>query len=176
MHNTNRMQSIEHIQHGKYLVAYFLNRLTFLEGIKTSMRVVDSTSEDDSNFDVFFPSFVMVIRDYNLELTDIKGNPISSDRYLDNALTMKPGNTDSLKRYNKPRYLIRKYFKERKCFTIAHPVNQKALDDWKSPKNAEFENGVEEFQKYIYGCKPKRMTSGRALNGRSKINLYTHLI
>ena len=130
--------------------------------------MLDSDNKADNYFDLFFPSFVMVIRDNNLETTDAENNPISQDQYLENVLTFKNGKTDSIVEYNLPRELIRKYFKERKCVMIAPPGNFKVLDKRLSAFNVAFEKDVDSFVQYIYGCKPKRMKSDRPLNGRSK--------
>ena len=54
------------------------------------------------------------------------------------------------------------------------PKNPKELSKGILGKNIEFENDVKAFTKHIYQCKPKRMTSGKPLNGRSKSNIFYH--
>ena len=126
---------------------------------------------NDSYFDVFFPSFIMVIRDINVKLVDATDKPISPDQYLESALVLKRGSSDSIRQYNLPRQLVRRYFKNRKCFKFATPRCPNELDKGILEANKEFENDVKAFTDHIYKCKPKQMTSGRTLNGRSKLKL-----
>ena len=114
----------------------------------------------------------MVIRDNILEITDSEDKPITADQYFENALALKSGMTDSIREYNLPRQLIRRYFKDRRCFMFSTPKNFRALSEGISSRNIEFENDVKSFTEHIYQCKPKQMTSGKPLNGRSKYQIY----
>ena len=156
----------------------FLNYQTFLKDIKSSLNIMASDTADDSYFDVFFPSFIMVMQNIGVELIDrVTNKPITADQYLEKALILKRGSSDSIREYNKPRELIRRYFKERRCFTFATPKYPKDLSKGtiSKGKNIEFENDVKAFTNHIYRCKPKRMLSGKPLNGRSKPHLFHHV-
>ena len=109
----------------------------------------------------------MVLRDFSLKLVD-KTTPITADQYLEIALVLKRGSSDSIREYNLPRELVRRYFKNRKRFTFATPKAPHKLDEGTLWMNSDFEKDVEAFREYIYQCKPKQMTSGKTLNGRSK--------
>ena len=98
----------------------------------------------------------MVIRDNNLEITDSDNHPITTDQYLENALTLKGGTTDSIREYNLPRQLIRRYFKDRRCFMFSTPRNFSDLKEGLSARNSRFEGDVKAFRKHIYQCKPKK--------------------
>ena len=167
-------RTLKALQHKISIVSLtiFLNDQTFLKEIKSSLSILESDAEDDSYFDVFFPSFIMVIRDINVKLVDDTNKPISPDQYLETALVLKRGSSDSIREYNLPRQLVRRYFKNRKCFKFATPRSPNELDKGILAKNMEFENDVKAFTEHIYKCKPKRMTSGKTLNGRSKCKYY----
>lgn len=139
------------------------------------MSVLETEYDDDSYFDVFFPSFVLVNRDFSLKLTDKENNPISADEYLEKALATDVGVSDSVQTYNTPRLLVRKYFKERKCFVISPPSNPRALNEERILRTSVFENNIDELIRYIYACKPKRMTSGKVLNGRSEYKIFSYI-
>ena len=141
----------------------------FLKDFKTNVNALESERGDDSYLDVFFPAFVMVVRDNDLKPVDGHGNEISPDHFLENILVLKRGDNDAIRKFNEPRRLVRRYFKERKCFMISPPVSPKDLNDGRISANKVFESQVEKFVEYIYECKPKQMTSGKVLSGRSKI-------
>ena len=129
---------------------------------------MESEQGDDSFFDVFFPVFVIAVRDSHLKVTDENNDSISPDQFLENTLILKTGAKESIRKYNEPRILVRKYFKERKCFMFCTPHYPERLDEGNIPQNKVFEEDVELFLNYINGCKPKRMASGKVLTGRSK--------
>ncbi len=55
------------------------------------MKAKEGQQEDESaDFMRVFPSFVWAVRDFTLELK-IGNNSITSDEYLETALTLKPG-------------------------------------------------------------------------------------
>jgi hypothetical protein len=142
----------------------------FLNKIKTSIKVFGS-EEDDSTMDFFFPNFVLTLRDVTL---DIESK--DADAFLEERLNMKSGDgtisEESLKEYNLPRMLIRRYFKSRKCFLFRKPVKQELLKKIltldESELKKEFRQSLEVFRGFIYSCKPKSLKSGKAINGRSK--------
>ena len=49
-----------------------------------------TAEEDGTDFDAFFPHFIWAIRDFTLELK-LDGKRITSDEYLEHALTPKLG-------------------------------------------------------------------------------------
>ncbi len=58
-----------------------------------------SEKEDGSNYDAFFPHFIWAIRDFTLQL-ELDGKQITSDEYLEHALTPKRGKTEELEKKN----------------------------------------------------------------------------
>ena len=133
--------------------------------IKTSVSVTGSKT-DDSILDFFFPNFVLVLRDFTLTIQEK-----TSDVFLEGKLMLQRGQTDSIRRFNEPRQLIRRYFKKRRCFIFIKPVKTKLLpqlmnvneEDFKP----EFKKTLNSFRDYIFSCEPKVLKSGRGINGRS---------
>ena len=150
-----------------YSFSYIAYR--FLGKIKTSIKV-NGSEEDDSILDFFFPNFVLTLRDVTL---DIKTK--DDDAFLEEKLSLS-GDTkftkEALEEYNLPRQLIRRYFKNRKCFRFRKPIKrdklQKMLTLDESELKQEFRRTLDEFRNYIFSCKPKLLKSGKTINGRSK--------
>ncbi|XP_053391845.1 guanylate-binding protein 1-like, partial [Mercenaria mercenaria] len=156
-------------------------KFKFLNRIKTSVKVSGS-EEDDSILDFFFPNFVLTLRDVTLKTED-------DDTYLEDKLKLKRREKDEniredfLKEYNLPRILVRRYFKNRKCFRFRKPVKTDLLEKLMTlPENtlkSEFQETLNKFRKYIFSCEPKLMKSGKAINGRMLSSLllnYVHSI
>ena len=137
---------------------------------------MESEQGNDSFLDVFFPVLVISVRDNHLETTDKNKETISPDQFLENTLMLKRGTNDAVRKFNEPRILVRKYFKERKCFMFRPPRYPELLHEGKKIQNNDFERDVESFLNYIYGCKPKRMTSGKVLSGRSTFQYIYRLV
>lgn len=125
----------------------------------------------DSDFDFYFPDFVYAIRDFTLEL-EIDGREVTSDEYLEHTLTMKTGKRPEVRNFNKIRSCIRKYFRNRKCFTFIPPVAGKfrRLDEVSDDKLLpEFRQEAEAFVNYIHKQTPVKTITGRKLTGRSEL-------
>ncbi len=72
----------------KNFIAYFFS---FVTEISEHIKIKAGTEEEDgTNFDAFFPHFIWAIRDFTLQL-ELDGKPITSDEYLEHALTPKRG-------------------------------------------------------------------------------------
>ncbi|XP_053378102.1 guanylate-binding protein 1-like [Mercenaria mercenaria] len=144
----------------------------FNNKIKTSIKV-SCSEEDDSILDFFFPNFVLTLRDFTLET-----NNEDDDTFLENNLEleqhkkMKKGKQEDLDEHNLPRILIRRYFKNRKCFRFRKLVKQDLLKELmtlsENSLKTEFRETLDKFRNYIFSCKPKLLKSGKAINGRSK--------
>jgi len=78
---------------------------------KASTEDIDSDIETaDEPLSDYLPSFLWVVRDFALQLVDEEGTPLSSQEYLERALTEK-GPSDDPK--NQVRRALKRYFKER---------------------------------------------------------------
>lgn len=56
-----------------------------------------------------------VVRDFTLQLVDSENEPVSSKEYLEKALEMQKGFSDSVESKNRIRRLLKSFFKERDC-------------------------------------------------------------
>ena len=118
----------------------------------------------DNDFDLYFPEFILTLRDFTLELK-IDDSEITSDEYLEDCLTLMQGSNVTTKEYNKPRICMQKYFKKRKCFVFVQPArsNQlRCLDDLTNDQlDEDFVSSVIEFKEYVHGnCKPFTLRDG----------------
>jgi hypothetical protein len=55
-------------------------------------------------------------------LVDTDGEPLTSKEYLERAITMQKGFSDSVESKNRIRRLLQTFFKERDCFTMVRPL------------------------------------------------------
>ena len=129
----------------------------------------DQRKNDDSNFDICFPDFIYVLRDFFLEL-DIDGRKVSADEYLEYNLMLR---NDKVKGYTQIRQAIRKYFRNRKCFTFVAPAGGnklRYLDELPDDKlDQEFLQQANEFVSHIYCKCPVKQVKGKPVTGTSKL-------
>ena len=92
--------------------------------IKSNMAEQQSSGDDTDieEYGLYFPSFMWVVRDFTLQLIDSEGEPISSKDYLEKALEIQKGFSDSTEQKNRIRRLLRNFFKERDCCTMIRPL------------------------------------------------------
>lgn len=87
---------------------------------------------DPEELKFYFPSFLWVLRDFALKLTDTKGNPISARQYLENSLLPQKGSSENAEMKNRIRRVITGVFRERDCFPLIRP-----LEDEKGIQNLQ---------------------------------------
>jgi hypothetical protein len=63
-----------------------------------------------------------VVRDFTLQLVDSENEPLSSKEYLEKALEIQKGFSDSVESKNRIRRLMKSFFKERDCQTMIRPL------------------------------------------------------
>ena len=86
-----------------------------------------------NNEDIFeelmktFPSFLWVLRDFSLRLEDKFGNEITSKKYLENALSQRRGNSETIESKNRVRRIINGFFQEKDCFVMVRPTEDEKL-------------------------------------------------
>ena len=134
-----------------------------------------------------FPSFLWVLRDFALELVDEKGNAVSAQQYMENALREENINMISHNEYNKGvieeinkkneiRKIIKLFFKERDCYTLIRPVHDekklKIIDqipqDQLRPEFLTQMNAL--VEKVFDNIRPKNINGGY-MNGPMFLNL-----
>ncbi|WAQ94970.1 GBP1-like protein [Mya arenaria] len=142
--------------------ASHISKFRFLKVVQNNVTVAKGASGDDSFLDFFFPNFVLVLRDFGLDLD------LSADELLEKRLVYETGKSDDVKNYNEPRRLIKRYFKNRKCIAIPIPcVNPEKLESMPDIEiNPKFLQRVNDLHQYLCDCSPKKLKSGKPLNGR----------
>jgi hypothetical protein len=131
--------------------------------------------DDQMEFVKYFPVFVLVVRDFTLDL-EINKKPITEDEYLETALQLRKGIGKSVSDYNLPRECIRRYFPKRKCFIFSIPTedgklskNRKQLPD--GELKDEFQHKMDIFSEFIYSDSEPKMVDSSLVNGRSFASL-----
>ncbi len=126
----------------------------------------------DADYDWHFPLFALALRDFSLEKV-INGREVTSDEYLEHCLSLRPESAKNVEEYNRPRLCIRKYFRQRKCFTFDRPTSRSKLvqldtiDD--SELSEDFLEDSSAFCNFVFTEAPvKKFETGREINGRSK--------
>uniref|UniRef100_A0A8C0H507 GB1/RHD3-type G domain-containing protein n=1 Tax=Chelonoidis abingdonii TaxID=106734 RepID=A0A8C0H507_CHEAB len=98
----------------------------------------------------------------------LDGREITEDEYLENALKLKPGNSQRAQLYNLPRECIRQFFPARKCFVFIQPASRRDLARLEELQEAElepeFREQVARFCHHVWEMsKPRTIPSGHPL-------------
>ncbi|XP_051738776.1 guanylate-binding protein 1-like isoform X2 [Ctenopharyngodon idella] len=155
-----------------------LEKLHYITELTENIRVKAEVSRDEdqsADFMRVFPSFVWAVRDFTLELK-MGNKPITSDDYLESALTLKPGSSAQTEQYNLPRRCLRHFFAVRKCFVFPRPAsteNMRRMEELKeNDLDSEFLEQANTFCHYIYDkADPKTVSGGRTITGTALGNL-----
>lgn len=131
-------------------------------------------SVNEEQLGMILPTFVLCLRDFSLELVK-DGKEITPDAYLEDCLKLKPGNDNTINKYNRPRECILKYFPKRKCFVFDRPCGRKDLQKLECvPSEKLSEEFIEEtnmLTEYIYACEAKVLLNSKPINGRMFVTL-----
>ena len=103
-----------------------------------------------------FPSFLWLVRDFNLALVDQEGDSITAKEYLETALKEQAGMSERTEMKNRTRRLFKSLFSERDCMTLDRPVAQEdMLHNLAEVPDSELKPGfarqVETLRKKILG-------------------------
>lgn len=109
-------------------------------------------------------------------MVDPNGQPITPKDYLEKALELQKGVSDSIESKNRIRRLFKHFFKERDCATLVRPIeNEKDLQSLNSMDDSLLRNEFIEQSKSIRRkimkkIKPKTFF-GKAMDGPMLIQL-----
>jgi len=87
---------------------------------------VRHSPEDIARFKDEFPDLIWVVRDFNLQLVNSRGQDISSNDYLRDHLQDKPGTDEADLKSNEVRRVLRDYFPMSSCVTMVRPITDEA--------------------------------------------------
>ena len=153
-----------------------LNSFSLIINLAREIQMKNNEKED-----LNFPSFLWIIRDFALKLQDSFGNSISSKEYLEKALEIKKGVSESVENRNRIRKLIKMFFQERDCFTMVRPCEEeKALQNLQLYNNQfvreEFIKEIKCVRKKIFKeIKPKYF-NGKICNGKTLSIICKHFV
>lgn len=124
----------------------------------------------------YFPSFLWVVRDFTLRLVDNFGAEISSVEYLERALELQKGTSDTVENKNKIRRMIKHFFQKRDWVTLVRPVEgERMLQNLNKLPEEELRPA---FLKQLKGIQTKirkkvepKMLNGKVLNGPMLLEL-----
>ena len=123
-----------------------IDDLSLVVNLAKHIKVSSAVDEDIARF---CPTFYWVLRDF---YHDLEGK--TSREYLDDCLQPLPGYSKTDLKKNEIRDTIKKYFKERDCFTMVRPVTEEAklahIDDLPFDSlKSDFKMAVGDFLKAI---------------------------
>ena len=155
-----------------------LENLSLVANLTKSIHIRSSNAEevDFEDFAFYMPSFLWVVRDFALELSDTRGEEISSKEYLEASLAEAKGLSDQVEQKNKIRRLLTSFFTERDCFTMVRPViNEEKLRELdKLPLDSlrpQFAEQVLELRKKIVLRARPKIVNGAELSGDNVVEL-----
>lgn len=132
--------------------------------------------DDGSDFSVYFPEFLWVVRDFSLQLKDPSGRPISSREYFENALQQQKGASEAIEQKNRIRRLLCEFFQQRDCCTMVRPVtNEELLQNLDQVPveqlRPEFVTEMNNLRSRILGQSPIKTLNGKELDGAALLSL-----
>lgn len=105
-----------------------INSLALITNLIRTVTIDDETRvENTYQLSQYAPKFLWILRDFVLEIKDIRGQNVSPQVYLESVLTDLPvgqnGYTRNTDNSTKIRQSILNFFKHRDCMTLVRPVN-----------------------------------------------------
>lgn len=161
-----------------------INALSFILNISKTIKLHQNNYDANNNpeeISVYFPSLLWLLRDFSLKLEDSQGNTITAKQYLENALQLQKGFSETVEEKNKVRKLITSYFKERDCFSMVRPVeNEKDLQNLQTLEDEqirkEFLEQAETLRNKVFKkVKPKNFNN-KILSGSMLIELLDNIL
>jgi len=153
-----------------------LNNLSLIINLAKEIQTKASSSQQGDEIVNSFPSFLWVVRDFALKLVDKEGNSIKAKDYLEQALELQKGVSDSTESKNRMRRMFKHFFKDRDCITLIRPCEkesdlQKIDEVLNENLRGEFVNQAKlARQKILKKTKPKIIRE-RQLTGSMLIEL-----
>lgn len=159
-----------------------INSLTFVLNLSSTIKInrKDAKAKPE-DLAKYFPRFLWILRDFSLKLEDPDGNPITSNQYLENALSLLKGNLESVKEKNKLREMINLYFPIRDCFTLVRPVEseeelQNLMNISDQVFRPEFNEQSHELKKNVFKKVSPKLLHGKVLSGKMIVDYISSLV
>lgn len=153
-----------------------LNNLSLIINLAKEIQSKAHNSQQGEELVNSFPAFLWVVRDFALKLVDKEGNSIKPKDYLEQALELQKGVSDSVESKNRIRRMFKHFFKDRDCITLIRPCEketdlQKMEDILNENLRAEFVNQANLARhKIMRKTRPKTLKE-KFLNGSMLVEL-----
>ena len=155
-----------------------LQNISLIVNMSKQLQIRSNPGKDYDSEDLksYFPSFLWVLRDFALRLTDAKGNPISPRAYLESSLLPQKGTSENAETKNRVRKAITGVFNERDCFPLIRPLeDEKGIQILQNLKDTElrpeFVVQMKQLRKQICAkVKPKKI-NGNFVTGNMLLEL-----
>lgn len=149
-----------------------LEKLGFITSLVQNIKIdKNARTETGAQFNMYFPDFVWLLRDWILEIVFPEGHPkhgqpCSEKEWFDALLTLSDSEDEHVKHLNDIRRQFHKFFPSRGCFTM--PIPAEAPEDVREIESRphkmtqQFRTKCEEFKKQILErIRPKVMKNVR---------------
>lgn len=144
----------------------------------------DQQQQSLASLAAYFPSFLWILRDFTLQLVDARGDPMTSNDYLEEALrpvAMTARSKQGAAEKNRIRSAISTAFHTRQCVTMVRPASEEAdLQRVSTLANnqlrGEFRNQIESLKKLIPTLAHPKAIDGVELNGKAFVALAQNYI
>jgi hypothetical protein len=140
------------------------------------MKMSENAPPSEEEIAENFPSFLWIVRDFALRLVDANDNAINSKQYLESALALQKGCSESVENKNRIRRLLKHFFRERDCVTMVRPVElEQELQQLDSLPDSFLR---EEFLQQAISVRAKIMkkTKPKSVNGKQiSSEMFLHL-
>ena len=135
-----------------------INSLALITNLIKTVCVDDDIQlESAYQLSHYAPQFLWVLRDFVLDIRDLKGNAVSPAMYLESVLSDLPvdgdGYTRNAEKSTKIRQSILNFFKHRDCVTMVRPVHDE--DQLRNINHLPDKNIREEFIDELYVIRDK---------------------
>ena len=151
-----------------------INSLALITNLIKTVTIDDETRVENAyQLSQYAPKFLWVLRDFVLEIKDLRGRSVTPHTYLESVLTDLPvgqnGYTRNTENSTKIRQSILNFFKNRDCVTLVRPVNDEEqlrniqnLND--NMIRSEFLNQLYVIRDKIYKNCQQKVINGVGLN------------
>lgn len=158
-----------------------INQLSLVCHLVKNIAVATDAPSNMYDLSYFSPKFLWILRDFVLEVRDVRGNPVSPAQYLESSLCDVAHIRNLSDKSRSIREGIINFFRERDCITMVIPcTDEKDLKRLESlPKSAirpEFRSQVNKIREKIFTqCGPKRL-NGAYVSSRMYIKMIEEYI
>jgi hypothetical protein len=137
-----------------------------IQKIRVHAEGAAAESQGAAELAAFFPKFVWLLRDFQLELKDEAGRELTPTQYLEECLRAQPGTSAAVAEQNSTRAAITRLFPQRGCIALPHPTLGTALPPSALKKLPTLDKLAPDFRDGVLDLKQQAaMTAPKTVNG-----------